>query len=77
MIKAVRNFWLELNVDSRRSIATGPKTSDGGFNLIIYMRDNGKPKKVASVTGLVLDDGRLALDFWEGLTNLRHIETKR
>jgi len=77
MIRAVRNFWLELNVDGRQSIATGPKTREGGFNLTIKMRDNGDSKKAASITGYALADGRLILDFWEGTTRIHRIETKR
>ena len=43
MPKNVRNFWIELEVDGRKTkIATGPRSKDGGFKLILKMRENGK-----------------------------------
>lgn len=43
MPKQVRNFWIELEVDGRKTkSATGPQGKDGGFKLIIKMRENGE-----------------------------------
>lgn len=51
--RIVRNFWLELEVDGKKEkIATGPKSSGGGFTLKILMRENGKiSEKYMLVTG--------------------------
>lgn len=42
MPRSVRNFWIDLNVDGRTSIGTGPVDPNGGFNITILMRDNGE-----------------------------------
>jgi hypothetical protein len=56
-IKSVRNFWIELDVDGRASsVATGPRAKDGGFNLNIFVRDNGSSKKAMSVCGRVINN---------------------
>ena len=42
MPRHVRNFWIELTVDGKKSrIATGPCAKDGGFELTIRQRDKG------------------------------------
>ena len=42
-MRNIRNFWLELDVDGRKSnIATGPRSLNGGFKLIVKMKKNGK-----------------------------------
>lgn len=38
----VRNFWIELFVDGKKTrIATGPASKDGGFDLYIKIREKG------------------------------------
>ena len=40
MPRNVRNFWVELDVDGRRSrVETGPVRKDGGFSLTIRARE--------------------------------------
>lgn len=42
MPRNVRNFWIEAEVDGRKTpIAFGPVGKDGGFRLIVHMRDGG------------------------------------
>ena len=41
MPRNVRNFWLDLDVDGRSRIETGPRSKDGGFRLTILIRDAG------------------------------------
>lgn len=42
MPRNVRNFWIELEVDGRKTrIATGPIAADGGFVLTVRQRDRG------------------------------------
>jgi len=42
MPRNVRNFWIEASVDGRGSdIATGPRSSGGGFSCTIYVREEG------------------------------------
>jgi hypothetical protein len=53
MPRNVRNFWVNLSVDGRKSIvATGPVAKDGGFALDILIRENGSiSKKSLRITG--------------------------
>lgn len=40
---AVRNFWLEGNIDGRNTVLTGgPKNKEGGMFINIKQRDNGE-----------------------------------
>ena len=60
---AVRNFWIEADVDGRKtSIAFGPRAKDGGFRLLIYQRDKGHSKLVFTVSGIILQNGRLCTE---------------
>ena len=52
MPRNVRNFWIEAEVDGRKTpIAFGPQGKDGGFSLTVYMRNEGKVEWVADITG--------------------------
>lgn len=56
MPQNVRNFWLELDVDGRKSrIACGPQSKDGGFILTIKQRDKGGIIKAMYVVGTCTD----------------------
>jgi hypothetical protein len=62
MPRCVRNFWIEAQIDGRKSpFASGPKRKDGGFSLKIYMRNKGAIETVLRVAGYE-DAGRLYLD---------------
>ena len=42
MPRNVRNFWVELDIDGKTTeIATGPRNKDGGFSMLIKIRENG------------------------------------
>jgi hypothetical protein len=68
MPRSVRNFWLELDVDgSTRKIETGPRSSHGGFRLVVKMRDKGGIETPALISGRCTADGRLVLEAnWKG-----------
>jgi len=58
----VRNFWIELDVNGRSiPIETGPARTDGGFDLRISMRSEGKPETVMSIRGIAHQSGSLQL----------------
>lgn len=62
MPRNVRNFWIELNVDGKRTrIATGPRNKDGGFELTVYQRDKGDVRKALYLSGYAHSDGLLRL----------------
>ncbi len=63
MPRNVRNFWLELEVDGKKSkVATGPVAKDGGFQLKVLQRDNGEVTLVGYLHGTTNEDGSLLLE---------------
>lgn len=62
MPRNVRNFWIEVEVDGKRTrIATGPRAADGGFSMTISQRRKGNVMKAAVITGDWTPDGNLTL----------------
>jgi len=58
----VRNFWLEIQIDGRKTrIACGPQKKDGGFSICILQRDKGQIATGAYVEGRAGPDGDLVL----------------
>lgn len=56
-IKNVRNFWIDCEVDGRRSdVKTGPVGRGGGFVLEILQRNKGKVEDGVTVTGVADGD---------------------
>jgi hypothetical protein len=52
MPRNVRNFWIECEVDGRRTkVALGPQAKDGGFSLTVYQRSDGEVTKALQVQG--------------------------
>ena len=48
----MRNFWLELNIDGKKTpFEGGPKAKDGGFSLRILVRNKGVTDTGAFITG--------------------------
>ena len=59
---AVRNWWIEVEIDGRKTkLQGGPQAKDGGFTLTVRQRDNGASVPVLTVRGIAFDDGRLQL----------------
>lgn len=49
---AVRNFYINANIDGRQTNLTGgPANKDGGFDLLITQRDNGSIIDAAKIEG--------------------------
>lgn len=62
MPRNTRNFWIELQVDGHKQIATGPRSKDGGFEMTIKLRENGEiSRQQLTITGYV-EDGKVCLD---------------
>lgn len=61
---AIRNFWVEADIDGRSTtLAGGPRSRTGGFELTVKVRDAGAIKVAAEVRGYANDDGKLTLVF--------------
>lgn len=44
MVRNVRNFWFEADIDGRdTSMSGGPVAADGGMTIRIYQRVKGEP----------------------------------
>lgn len=62
MPRTVRNFWLTLMIDGRRSIVRcGPTGRNGGFSLRIQVRENGDVSARDVVIEGNADDDRLTI----------------
>jgi hypothetical protein len=63
MPRNVRNFWLELEVDGKKSrVATGPRRSDGTFSCRVLIRENGRVSdRAVTIYGVVRDGGSLEI----------------
>jgi len=74
---AMRNFWLEGNIDGRKSpITGGPQSKDGGFRLNVRMRDNGESVVGLRIEGRVVDH-QLILTAYNDEGDEVHISTRR
>lgn len=52
MVRAVRNWWIDIDIDGRQTrLEGGPQSKFGGFSLRIYQRDNGEITQAASIRG--------------------------
>lgn len=57
---AVRNWWIEANIDGRQTTLTGgPRSKDGGFQLNLYQRVKGEIKKPYRIAAFIDPDGAL------------------
>ena len=59
---ATRNFWIEADIDGRKTeLAGGPRRKDGGFVMNIYMRNEGGIDRPIDIEGIAKSDGSLML----------------
>ena len=58
MPRNVRNFWITLDVDgSKKQIASGPRSANGGFDLTLLLREHGEiSDKKLYIIGRANDD---------------------
>lgn len=61
MPRMVRNFWIQADVGHRK-MESGPRGADGGFDLLIRVRERGEVSgKVIRLTGRSIG-GELFID---------------
>ena len=59
----IRNFYINCEIDGYVSrLAGGPRAKDGGLNLTIHQRSNGKKIKALSLRGYAYTNGQLVLE---------------
>lgn len=67
MPRNVRNFWIELWVDGRKTkIATGPVRKSGGFKLKVFQRNRGEIVEVVSLDGMASEGALWISGFVDG-----------
>ena len=48
---AVRNFWVEADIDGRQTMLSGgPRAKNGGMDVTIYQRDEGSIKTAVRIS---------------------------
>lgn len=53
--RIVRNFFVKLHVDGKQCpVHTGPRQSNGGFDMVILMRDEGEAREAFFIRGYSL-----------------------
>lgn len=58
----VRNWWIEANIDGRKTpLRGGPIGKKGGFSITIMQRDNGEITHPIQIWGVVGKAGNLVL----------------
>ena len=74
----IRNFWIEAKVNGySKEFKFGPKTKEGGFELVIKQRDNNDIVVSALIRGFVDDKGNICLLVEGRNEEVIKIETKR
>lgn len=64
MPRNVRNFWIEIEVDGKKTkVATGPISKDGGVRVVVKMRDHGEIVEAGVLTGRAHSGGSLELSW--------------
>ena len=59
---AVRNFYIEAQVDGRETkLEGGPRNKTGGFSATVKIRDNGSIAHALRIDGYARDDGSLSI----------------
>ena len=59
---ATRNFWIEAGIDGMKTqLKGGPRAKDGGFSMVIYMRNEGGIDRPIDIEGIAKPDGSLVL----------------
>jgi len=57
---ALRNFWVEADIDGRKTkLAGGPRSKDGGMSIRLYQRCDGAKRTVLDIDCYVTKDGDL------------------
>ena len=59
---AIRNFWISADIDGRKTdLSGGPIRKDGGFDLKVYIREDGAISRKALYVMGRAEDGKLTL----------------
>lgn len=74
---AVRNFWIEAEIDGRETkMAGGPRAKDGGMEITIYQRSKAEITKAVRIWSSRIGDKLVTIVFVGG-EEVAKIETER
>ena len=78
-MKNLRNFYLEAEVDGKKTkMVGGPKHKDGGMNINLFVRDKGELMRAVSIDCFVgFDPNELIIRVKAPDTDTITINTKR
>lgn len=78
MPRCIRNFWLDAEIDGKRSrFASGPRARDGGFRLDIHYREHGSVSaRSLRISGRCVQN-KLTLKVEDGGTTVLNKEIER
>lgn len=64
MLRNVRNFWIQVAVDGKKTdIATGPVGKTGGFRIAVDIRDDGASgTRALVIDGFADENGNLRIE---------------
>lgn len=63
MAQVIRNFWIEASIDGRETKVTGgPRGKRDGFDLRIFMRNEGQVEQAVYISGWANSEGQLILE---------------
>lgn len=78
---AVRNFWIDADIDGRKTMLSGgPRAKDGGMLVNIYQRDDGGIHRALRIECMECGDGTLktvVLGFGDDEVQRIEIHTER
>ena len=68
---AVRNFWVDADIDGRQTeLGGGPRSKSGGMDVTVYQRDDGSISTAIRIACRVNFEGKLVLAVRDGDGNL-------
>lgn len=67
MPRNVRNFWLNITIDGKKTdIGAGPRSRSGGFRCQVLQRADGEIHREELIVEGIPRDGLLELKVWVG-----------
>ena len=60
---AIRNFWIEADVDGyKTTLEGGPRNKNGGLEAMIYQREDGRITTAVKIDCFVDSEGKLVTE---------------
>lgn len=64
---AVRNFWIDAEIDGRKTeLCGGPRAKDGGMEITVYQRNKGQIEKGVRICSNKIGNDLVTVVFCNG-----------